>query len=178
MRILLTLVFIFFFFSSFLGAEVIRGAKAEEFSYSELQVKAAYILKIRGFVEWPKGETPPVVCVVGDDLLGSSLAYIQHNSNGMNGLKIEKLFISSDFEKCQVLFLGQESFEGVQKVINKLRGKPILTISDIKDFSVHGGMIEFYLEGQRVKMKVNNRIAKESGLFISSKLLQVAKVVE
>jgi hypothetical protein len=54
----------------------------------------------------------------------------------------------------------------------------LLTVSDISDFSKRGGMIELLLEGNKVRFAINLTSAREAGLEVSSKLLQLATRIE
>jgi hypothetical protein len=49
-------------------------------------------------------------------------------------------------------------------------------VSDIDRFSERGGIIGFLMEGQRVRFRINPKVAASAGLKISSKLLQLAVV--
>jgi hypothetical protein len=52
-----------------------------------------------------------------------------------------------------------------------------LTVSDIPQFSQRGGMIEFTLEGNKVRFEVNITPAEAARLTLSSELLKVAVAV-
>jgi uncharacterized protein len=53
----------------------------------------------------------------------------------------------------------------------------VLTVSDFPEFLKRGGMIQFVLEGNRVRFEVNLSAAKNAGLTLSSELLKVAAAV-
>src|SRR3546814_17794068 len=55
--------------------------------------------------------------------------------------------------------------------------RPILTVTD-RSKGVAGGMIEFVMQGGRVRFQIDERAARASGLRISSKLLGLAIAVE
>jgi hypothetical protein len=52
-----------------------------------------------------------------------------------------------------------------------------LTVSDIPQFSQRGGMIQFVLEGNRIRFEVNLTATRRAGLSLSSELLKVATAV-
>jgi hypothetical protein len=53
---------------------------------------------------------------------------------------------------------------------------PVLTVSDGKDFSQAGGIIELFVESGRMRFAINMDAAEGSGLRLSSRLLGLAKV--
>jgi hypothetical protein len=55
--------------------------------------------------------------------------------------------------------------------------KAVLTVSDMPDFSRRGGMIQFLLEGNKVRFEINLAAAESAGLTLRSELLRVAKAV-
>lgn len=150
---------------------------AEPLSYTDTHIKAAYTLKIKEFVKWPDNEAVFQICVVGSDLIGSSLAQIQSSSDRKEKIKIEKKSGNSSFNDCQIVYISAMEQEQMEQVLFSLAGLPILTISDIEDFVYKGGIIEFVEIERKIKMNINLANAKNNGLSISSKLLQVANKV-
>jgi hypothetical protein len=53
----------------------------------------------------------------------------------------------------------------------------ILTVSDMPAFTRRGGMIQFVLEGNRVRFEINLAAAQRAGLTLSSELLKVAVAI-
>jgi hypothetical protein len=58
-----------------------------------------------------------------------------------------------------------------------MRNKPALIVGDHEQFAHRGGMVNFFKEGSKVRFEVNTAAIEGSGLKISAKLLQVAKIV-
>src|SRR3546814_6650305 len=62
-------------------------------------------------------------------------------------------------------------------ILSGKAARPILTVTD-RSKGVAGGMIEFVMQGGRVRFQIDERAARASGLRISSKLLGLAIAVE
>ena len=58
--------------------------------------------------------------------------------------------------------------------LQDLRGPPVLTVADTAGFLDHGGIINFVLEGSKVRFEINQEAAERAGIKISSKLLRLA----
>lgn len=63
------------------------------------------------------------------------------------------------------------------EILAELAGAPVLTVSEIEGFGRRGGIINFYLEENRVRFEINPRAAEAGGLRISSELLSLGKIV-
>jgi len=76
---------------------------------------------------------------------------------------------------CQVLFISRSERERVPQILAAVKGSPVLTVGDTKGFADDGVIINFVLEGSKVRFEINTDSADRAGLKISSKLLQLAK---
>jgi hypothetical protein len=54
---------------------------------------------------------------------------------------------------------------------------PVLTISDVGEFARTGGIAEFFVEGGKMRFRVNLGSVKLSRLQLSSRLLSLAELV-
>ena len=75
-----------------------------------------------------------------------------------------------------MVFIAEDVRE-LRKNLAALDKSPILTVGDQPDFLKRGGMIQFVLEGNKVRFEVNLTAAKKAGLTLSSELLKVATAV-
>jgi hypothetical protein len=150
---------------------------------SEYQVKAAYLYNFGRFVEWPPKVTsaksdPFTVCVLGQDPFGPALDAALNGAN-IAGKNVAAKRISNPEESvhCQILFLSEPEGGKLKRIIEALDKEPVLTVSDVPQFSQRGGMIQFVREGNNVRFEVNLTAAQHAGLALSSELLKVATVV-
>ncbi len=144
----------------------------------EYQVKAAMIYNFAKFVRWPDGEAagkPLVVGVLGDDPFDGSLELaLAGRSVFGSPVQVRNLDPSHGPFDCDVLFVGRSERRRIPQVLEQVRGRAVLTISDIDEFASAGGMIGFVIEDGRIRFEVNLDAARRAGLQISSKLLRLA----
>jgi hypothetical protein len=148
----------------------------------EYQVKAAFLLNFTKFVEWPpaafENSTSPIsICILGDDPFGKTLNQIVVGEM-VNDRKVvvQRTKRAPSPKSCQVLFISS-SEKDVGKLLAGL-GPGVLTVGEGDGFVREGGMIGFVLENRRVRFEINQSVAGNGGLKLSSKLLSVAKAVE
>lgn len=79
--------------------------------------------------------------------------------------------------ECNVLYIDRTKEQYLDTILKKLNRINILTISDINYFVEKGGMIGFFEKDGAVRFSINKRSSDKSGIFISSKLLKLAKKV-
>ncbi|HXJ43533.1 MAG TPA: YfiR family protein [Bryobacteraceae bacterium] len=147
----------------------------------EYQVKAAFILNVTKFVEWPQSvfptaDVPMVLCVHGDGPLGSALTQLAAGESvKSHKLVVRKLQMGETPEPCHVLYVPAEE-KDLPQVLSAV-GTGVLTIGEGDGFLNAGGIISFVVEDRHVRFDVNHGAARRSGLQISAKLLSVARAV-
>jgi hypothetical protein len=57
--------------------------------------------------------------------------------------------------------------------VKQLDGRSVLTVGEMPGFTETGGMINFVLEGTKIRLQINNEAAINARLKISAKLLSV-----
>jgi hypothetical protein len=165
------------------GLLAVPVARAQGLKPTDYEVKAAYLYNFGRFVEWPaKVATSKAgsftICVLGEDPFGRGLDATLVGEMIANQKAVAKR-ISSPQEAvdCQILFVSSSEANRLSKIIDALDKTAVLTVSDIPQFSQRGGMIQFVLDGNRVRFEVNLTATQHAGLTLSSDLLKVATAV-
>ncbi len=65
----------------------------------------------------------------------------------------------------------------MRDVLAALDKTSVLTVSDMPQFARRGGMVQFLLDGNRVRFEVNLVATQRAGLNLSSDLLKLATAV-
>ena len=157
--------------------------RAQSSKPTDYDVKAAYLYNFGHFVEWPANVAPVqndffTVCVLGQDPFGQVLDGALAGET-IAGKRVAAKRISNlqESANCQILFLTSGEEARLNTIIKALNKQAVLTVSDMPQFSQRGGMIQFVLEGKRVRFEVNLAAVQHAGLTLSSELLKVATTV-
>src|SRR5690348_14171777 len=160
------------------------GAAGQQDSAGEYELKAAMLYNLTRFVEWPASayadaQAPTVLCILGQDPFGGSLASIV-SKQAVNGRRTEIRHISNDKETrgCHVVYVSSSERKNIVPILSTLKGASVLTVGEMAQFAVRGGMIQFSLEEKQVRFEINLEAASEADLKISSRLLVLARVVK
>lgn len=144
----------------------------------EYVVEAAYLYKFTPFVEWPASafaapDSPFYVCVLGADPFGASLdqALAGHRV-GDHPVKVRRLQSADGAEGCHILY-GGSSRSQAEAAFNRVRGAPVLTVSD-QSLGVSGGVVQFLVKDGHVRFTIDAGAAAANKVVISAKLLSLA----
>jgi YfiR/HmsC-like len=148
---------------------------------TEYKVKAAFLYNFSRFVTWPEN-TPQEngkfnLCILGSDPFRELLNPLSGKSIHNSSLNIKRLATLDQEHTCQIIFISQTGNRNLKHIMSVLKKQPVLTVSDIEDFTAHGGIIQFKLVGNKVRFNINIDNASQAGLTISSKLLSLATIV-
>jgi hypothetical protein len=155
--------------------------RADRGSVGEYQVKAAFLYNFAKFVDWPAGAAGNtiVIGVLGDDPFGAILDFtFEGKTVGGKEFEVRRFQRIDQLQVCQVLFVSDSEEQNLGRILAALRGVPVLTVSDSRNFVSAGGMIELLLEDKKIRFDINLRGVKGSRLRISAQLLQLARKVE
>jgi hypothetical protein len=75
---------------------------------------------------------------------------------------------------CHILFISSSEKKRLPEIFASLKGASVLTVGETDHFTESGGMINFFLEGTKMRFQINKDAATSAGLKISSKLMSLA----
>jgi hypothetical protein len=146
----------------------------------DVAVKAAFLYNFAKFAEWPtlRSGDPIVVCIVGDERIAAALVEAVRGQNiSGHALDVWRPQDNATWRVCNLLFIADAEAGRSARGLDGIRTLPVLTVSDGRNFSHGGGIIELYVEGGRMRFAINLDAAERSGLHLSSSLLGLAKIV-
>jgi hypothetical protein len=156
------------------------GGAAQDSQPSEYQIKAAFIFNFAKFVEWPRttlpnANSPMIIGILGDNPFRDDLEKtIKNKTVDGHPLLIKQFQSAVDATNSHILFICDSEKTQMPEILKILQGSNVLTVGEMDRFNEKGGMINFVLEGSKLRFKINNDAATRAGLKISSKLLSLA----
>ena len=150
---------------------------------SEYQLKAVFLFNFVQFVDWPPSaaqdsQPPLLIGILGDDPFGSFLdETVRGERVGARSIQVRRYRRIADIEACNILFNSRSESERVPEILSAVKNRPVLTVSDGDGFASQGGIIQFFTDKNRIRIRINLDAAEAANLTISSKLLRVAEVV-
>lgn len=149
----------------------------------EYALKAAFLYNFARFTEWPSTSFPQedfpfIVCIFGDDPFGATIDFLQDKSVHGRPILLKREKSLARLESCHVLFVSASKKNELGQILDLTEGWSVLTVSDMDQFAQKGGGIGFIRQNDKIRFEVNTGTIKRAGLRLSSKLLQLALLVD
>jgi hypothetical protein len=146
-------------------------------AHSEDSVKAAYIYRFTGYVDWPDDSIaghPFVIDVYGDPGLAAALKRLLpgHPINKQPA-EVREVSRIQDLGDAQMLYVGPGHADFLRAVAAH-QGRALLIVSDDEQGLDLGSVFNFVTVDNRVRFEVSLTAADRVGVRISSELLSVA----
>jgi len=163
------------------GVGALVPASAAE-AYSADAVKAEFIYRFAGYVEWPTelpADAPFTIAVVGADGVFAELQQLKSGRTIQNRpVQIRKVASAADLERVQILYVAPHARGDARALLAAAVGRPILLVSDEEGGLATGSAVNFVLVDRHVRFEISLTAAERSRLKINSGLLSVAAKVE
>lgn len=146
----------------------------------EHEVKAAYLYRFLGFVEWPAGagarpEAPIAIGVLGADDVASELQEIVAGRTVLGrSVVVRRVREGDPVNGLQVLYVGRAAAAALARFA---QAPGLLVVADGEAALDQGAVIAFVRSDDRIRFHVALDHAQRRGLRISSRMLAVAEQV-
>ena len=150
----------------------------------EYQAKAAFLYNFAKFVEWPAGSFTAGaesvgICLLGQTPIGTTLTLAVRNKQiDGRGFVVRQITDTKQMPGCHLLFVTGGALKHYRTLRGELNGLTgLLVVGESEGFAAEGGVMNFKLEGGRLRIEVNLAEARRERLVINSRLLGMADVV-
>lgn len=155
----------------------------EPISGAEYKVKMGFIYHFIRFTQWPpetfpSPESPIQFCVASADPATEILLSLQDKEVKGRKIQVNRSAAFEEMDSCQVLFIASDDEKIVRPLLDSVRGRDVLSIGEIKNFTRMGGIINFFVTRNQLRFEVNLDAAESVGLKFSSQLLMSADIVK
>jgi hypothetical protein len=145
----------------------------------EALLKAVFIFNFAKFTRWPadvwnEESNEFRICALGKNSLTVSLEQLAGQKLKGRDVSVRHLDNLQQAESCQLLYIVQPDISTFNETNCCL---PVLTISDAKGFASSVGMIELFIQEEKVRFNINLKVVRNSGMDINAQLLRLAKKV-
>ena len=150
--------------------------------YTEEAVKAVFLYRFAGYVTWPESSANApqfTIAVLGAKNVAEQLKALlpEHPIQGKPG-HVATIQGLSEVGDAQMVYVGPDYAGKLSVLVEALKDRPILIVSDQPGALEEGSMVNFLVEHEHVRFEISTFAAKRSGLVIGSSLLAVAEHVK
>lgn len=151
---------------------------------NEYVIKGVFLEKFTRFVDWPEASNvtdtlkPFIIGIVGKDPFQSKLDEL-YNNRKIKKKKVRVVHCNSidQIDQCDLLFISASETYRFSRIINRITGKPILTISDGDVYSGRGAIINLKIIDNKIRFEIDESAIQKSGLHFSHLLLKEAEII-
>lgn len=172
--------FILLVFLTLVPATALFTAQLPEYS-----VKSEFLERFTRFIDWPDDSAvadhgvPFVIGLFGGDPFKGYLTQMAHERKIKNKpVEIRFLAAPDDVLGCDMVFVSAAGEESLPRIISLTQNKTILTVGDTPGFCEKGILINFYKAGANIRFEINEAAVRGSGLKMSGRLLNLARIVK
>lgn len=171
-----------FAFVALLGAAMVPHAAAQRVEATEPTVKAAFLYKFAGYVDWPASafpgpDAPLVFGIVGNEEVATELARISVGRQIWgHPVVVKRVREGETLRGLHMIFVGR-SADRLSTLMRAAQLPALLIVTETERGLEAGSAINFVVADDRVGFEVSLDAAERNGLRISSRMLAVAKRV-
>ena len=151
---------------------------------AEQRVKAAFVFNFAKYTQWPRSafpssSAPIIVGCAGEVAYQDAVEKVLKGKRVRNRrFEVVKVSPRDEIVRPHILLIGELSEKREAEILRSAQGAPVLIIGHAKGFATRGGVINFYIEDNRVRFEINPEAARSAKLTISSQLLKLARIVK
>lgn len=161
---------------------LIISTSAAQQNETEFVIKASMIKKIVFFIEWPadafKADNHFKIAVLGDHPINPILTKV-YQDQSIKNMPVKITFIKTvdEIPDCNLLFISSDFEKSIPKILDIVKQKSILFMSDTDGFAALGSQINFYDDSNRIRFEINPDSFINSKLNVNYRLLSLAKII-
>lgn len=169
--------------ATLIASSFLQQAQAQaRLEASEASVKAAFLYKFPGYVEWPPSAFPSagapfVFGIMGQDDVAAELERLVSGKQWSGHPMAVKRVEGDNVKGLHVLFVGRGATDRLGAVVRAAQLPGLLVVTENEKGLTYGAAINFVLHEDRVGFEVAPDAADRNGLRISSRMLAVARRV-
>ena len=154
----------------------VPSARAEELP--EYRLKVAFLYNFALFTEWPAEVGGTLnLCIHGADSFGNEIDALQGKAVGARSISVQRRGGNDPLKGCHVVFIATSAIGSLPRVLDELRGSPVLTVADSPGAARAGVALNMAVVQNRIAFEANLQAARAARLNLSSKLLRLATEV-
>lgn len=146
------------------------------------KIKAIYIYNFTKYIEWPTTyrEGNFVIAIVGSNsaLLNELSKMANSKTVGSQKFEIRNISSCNITDKYNIVYVSSENSGQLTDVINKVKGKSTLIVTDKPGLAKQGSGINFFIDGSKQKIELNKANIEKYKLKVASTLVEMAIAVK
>lgn len=146
--------------------------------FSETQLKAGFVTNFLQFTQWPGNPRTIDVCGLAGGRPAPALDILEAVRLRSPAVSVKWVQDPAELTTCQVAFLEATQATYLAAVLNATARRPVLVVTDFESGVPLGATLGLVpTGGGRLGFDANLGVAKQAGLLLNARLLQLARRV-
>lgn len=144
------------------------------------EVYSMMVFNFTKYVQWPDHATSGefVIGVVGNsDMYNTLNGWYTGKPRGSKTYTIKKFSTLAEVTDCHVLYVDKSKSGEFEGLVDKIKGKGTLIITDKSGLAEKGSGINFRTVDNKLKFELNQKVIEASNLKVSSALASMAILI-
>ena len=142
----------------------------------EYDLKAAFLFNLAKFVQWPPEkfageESALIIGIRGVEAVDRFTRLLRSKTIGKRKLIVQRLTNLAELPSCHIVFVCRSEKEDPARWTEAGKLAGALTVGETQQFLEQGGMIQFAMESQELRLEINEQCARKAGLTIMANVL-------
>lgn len=145
-------------------------------------IKLGFIYNFARFTTWPENafeneNSPIVLCISRRD---PKLSTSGIERTEIDGRKFEVVYREDidDLKGIHIFYHNSDDIVLAENILGTLENRPVLTVGETEGFAGMGGMLNFFIEGNRLDYEINTAASDRAGLEFETRIIETGKHVE
>jgi len=141
------------------------------------KLEVLIMAKASKYIKWEEDSSENFIITILNNPYGDLFEKLLSNKKINNQpIKIKYISDIDELTRTNILYIPISDKKKLSSILEKIKNKNILTVSNMKGFVERGGIMQIYFISQRVKLKINLQESINNYLKISSSLLRISDV--
>jgi hypothetical protein len=145
-------------------------------------LKAAFLYNFAKFTAWPTevlaAGAPLVVCSTDAAVFDQLARTTAGRSIGAHAIDVRQVSVdAAAIRACHVAYVSEVDATRAAQLADALKSAPVLTVGDSEEFVRLGGIAGLFVESGQMRFAISVERARRAGLELSSKLLNLARII-
>lgn len=154
---------------------------AQELRFEEYATRAAFLLSLAKFTEWPEHSLPSgeplVVGVLGESPMVQALDTLARSPWMGRRVVVKRLRRASEAPGCHILYFPAAEEQALPAMRAQLAAQATLTVGETSFFMGYGGAMQLFNENGKLRFILNRSVLDQSRLQVAAQAQRLAKQV-
>jgi len=142
----------------------------------EYSIKTLFIYNFTKYIEWPQADKKAVfeIDVAGESDIIKPLEELSRSKKINQKTIVVKVIDAGSEVTGDLVFIPASESKQLDAILKNCRGKNVLVVTEAPNLAAKGAAINFKVVNNKIRFELNQSAAKNSGLKLSSQLIELS----